>query len=179
MNHADHVELLRDGVPGPGGTWADLGCGTGAFTLALAELVGPRAVVFSIDQDQRALAQLRARARSRFPEHNIRTIEADFTRRLDLPMLDGIVMANSLHFVKDKEPVVRAVRALLAPTGRLILVEYNTDRGNRWVPNPMSYPTWERLAGRCGFSSTLKIGAKPSSFLGEIYSAISWNGQAG
>jgi ubiquinone/menaquinone biosynthesis C-methylase UbiE len=179
MNHADHVDLLRDGVPSPGGTWADLGCGSGAFTLALAELVGPRAEVYAIDRDQRALAQLRTRARSRFAHHDIRTIEADFTQRLDLPRLDGIVMANSLHFVKDKEPVVLAARALLAPTARFILVEYNTDRGNRWVPHPMSYPTWERLAYRCGFSSTLKIGAKPSSFLGEIYSAISWNGQAG
>jgi SAM-dependent methyltransferase len=179
MNHADHVDLLRDGAPAPGGTWADLGCGSGAFTLALAELVGPGAVVFAIDQDRKALAQLRARARSRLPRHKIRAIEADFTHRLDLPMLDGVVMANSLHFVKDKEPLVRAVRALLAPTARFILVEYNTDRGNRWVPHPMSYPTWERLADRCGFSSTLKIGAKPSSFLGEIYSAVSWNGQAG
>jgi hypothetical protein len=32
---------LRDGVPEPGGVWADLGSGEGAFTLALADLLGP------------------------------------------------------------------------------------------------------------------------------------------
>ena len=35
MNHRDHVNLLRRGVPEPGGVWADLGSGAGAFTLAL------------------------------------------------------------------------------------------------------------------------------------------------
>ena len=38
MDHTDHVNLLRDAV-GLGGTWADFGSGTGAFTLALAELI--------------------------------------------------------------------------------------------------------------------------------------------
>lgn len=34
MNHADHVALLARGVrQDEGGTWADLGAGTGAFTL--------------------------------------------------------------------------------------------------------------------------------------------------
>ena len=41
MTHEDHVSLLRGGVPGPGGVWADLGSGAGAFTLALADLIGP------------------------------------------------------------------------------------------------------------------------------------------
>ena len=39
MDHADHVRLIRGAVT-PGTTWAELGSGDGAFTLALAELVG-------------------------------------------------------------------------------------------------------------------------------------------
>ena len=53
MDHADHVRLLRDGVT-EGGTWADLGAGTGAFTLALAELLGPGGEVIAVDQIGRA-----------------------------------------------------------------------------------------------------------------------------
>jgi ubiquinone/menaquinone biosynthesis C-methylase UbiE len=49
MNHADHVALLRAGVPGPGGVWADLGSGAGAFTLALADLIGPTGQIYSVD----------------------------------------------------------------------------------------------------------------------------------
>jgi hypothetical protein len=82
-------------------------------------------------------------------------------------------MANSLHFHRQKLPIIRAVHGLLRSGGRLILVEYNVDRGNAWVPFPLSYPAWEELAGRAGFLSTRRVGTKPSHFLREIYSAVS------
>ncbi len=55
MTHDDHVALLRGGIPGPGGVWADLGAGSGAFTLALAEQLGPSAEIYAVDADERAL----------------------------------------------------------------------------------------------------------------------------
>ena len=67
MEHQDHVNLLRGGVPGPGGVWADLGAGAGAFTLALADLIGPGGVIYSVDKDQRALRQQEQAMRARFP----------------------------------------------------------------------------------------------------------------
>jgi SAM-dependent methyltransferase len=173
MNHKDHVDLLRAGVGSPNGIWSDLGCGTGAFTLALAELLDPTVTIYAIDTDQLALSELRKRAVARSPGHDIRTMLADFTQPLDLPPLDGVVMANSLHFRKEKEAIVRAVRSLLKPEGRLILIEYNVDRGNPWVPFPLSFETWRELAARCGFAATEKLVSKPSSFLREIYSALS------
>jgi ubiquinone/menaquinone biosynthesis C-methylase UbiE len=174
MNHQDHVDLLRMGVPGPGGAWADLGCGSGAFTLALAELLGPNAVVYAVDRDPTALERLREAMRRRFPGYEVRAQKADFSRSLSLPALDGIVMANSLHFCREKEPILRSARGMLRETGRFILVEYNADRGNPWVPFPISWRTWQGLAAACGFAHTEKIAAKPSSFLREIYSAVSF-----
>src|SRR3954453_14867356 len=41
MDHADHVGLIRRGVEGAGPRWLELGAGEGAFTLALADLLGP------------------------------------------------------------------------------------------------------------------------------------------
>jgi ubiquinone/menaquinone biosynthesis C-methylase UbiE len=165
--------LLRGGIPGPGGSWADLGSGGGAFTLALAELLGADGRIVSVDKDAGALRTQQEAMRSRYPEVNVIYQVADFTRPLELPPLDGIVMANSLHFVRQKEPLLRTVRGYLRPGGRLILVEYNVDRGNWWVPYPLSYPTWEGLAGHCGFSKTQLLARRPSRFLNEIYSALS------
>jgi len=170
VDHADHVRLLTDGVTS-GGTWADLGAGTGAFTLALAELVGPTGEVVAIDRDRGALRDLERALRP--GGATVRTMSADFTKPIELPLLDGIVMANSLHFVKDKLPVLALVRAMLKPSGRLLLVEYDADRGNTWVPHPMSFETWRALADANGFSGTRKLASVPSRFLGRIFSAES------
>jgi SAM-dependent methyltransferase len=174
MDHADHVALLRDGVPGPGGVWADLGSGTGAFTLALAELIGPNGHIYSVDKDPGALREQRRALRARFPKLTVHYLAADFSRPLHLPPLDGVVMANALHFQHEKDRVVQLIHSYLWPGGRLILVEYNADHGNPWVPYPLSYGTWETLAHRNGFANTRLLATRPSRFLGEIYSAISW-----
>ena len=173
MNHNDHVNLLRNGIPGPGGVWADLGSGSGAFTLALADLIGATGHIYSVDKDRGALREQERAMRSRFSGTTVHYLTADFTQLLDLPPLDGIVMANSLHYVRKKDPVLQLVRSYLKPGGRLLIVEYNADRGNTWVPYPFSYHTWEVLARQNGFSAIQLLATVPSRFFGEIYSAVS------
>jgi ubiquinone/menaquinone biosynthesis C-methylase UbiE len=171
MDHADHVALLRNGIPGPGGTWADFGSGTGAFTLALADLVGPEATIYSIDRDRSALRRQERRLHDCFPAATVHYIRADYTQRIELPALDGAVMANALHFQRDKESVVELLRDYLRPAGRFIVVEYNVEHGNRWVPHPLSFATWRALVERAGFVGVELLATRPSRFLGEIYSA--------
>jgi SAM-dependent methyltransferase len=175
VNHADHVNLLRRGVPGPGGIWVDLGSGAGAFTLALAELIGPAGQIHSVDRDRRALREQERIMRGRFPDTTVIYHTADFTEPLELPLLDGVLMANALHFKPPpaQESVVRQIRSYLRPGGRFILVEYDTDQGNPWVPYPLSFSSWQVLAERCGFGSVSLLAARPSRFLGRIYAAVS------
>jgi ubiquinone/menaquinone biosynthesis C-methylase UbiE len=168
--------LLREGVEGAGKVWADLGSGKGAFTLALADLLGAGAVIHSVDTDGGALQRQREAIDARFPEASVEYLAADFTGAVSLPPLDGVLMANSLHFIEDKGPVLKAVAGWLRPGGRLLVVEYDSDRGNTWVPHPMSYRTWEAMAARAGFSDTRLLRTIPSRFLGRIYSALSLAG---
>jgi ubiquinone/menaquinone biosynthesis C-methylase UbiE len=171
LDHEDLVALIRDGVAP--GVWADVGSGDGAFTLALADLLGPGARIVSVDRDGGALRRQRQAMEGRFPAAHVEYLQADFTRPLDLADLDGIVMANSLHFVRRKESVLAAVRGWLRPGGRLVLVEYDADRGNPWVPHPLSYSTWERVAADNGFVETRLVARRPSRYLGAMYSALS------
>lgn len=171
MNHSDHVNLLRDGVAP--GVWADLGSGGGAFTLALADLLGAGATIYSLDKDRGALSEQQRVMQASFPTSKVSYLTADFNRPLDLPPLDGILMANSLHFVRDKGPLLDRLCNHLRPGGRLLLVEYNADSGNVWVPHPLSYPTWAKLATAHGFSGTRLLATIPSRFLHEIYAAVS------
>jgi ubiquinone/menaquinone biosynthesis C-methylase UbiE len=177
MQHRDHVNLLRDAIPAAGGTWADLGSGWGAFTLALADLIGPRGVIYSVDKNGSALRAQAQALGAQFPAVAVTYLTADFTQPLTLPPLDGIVMANALHFVEPrrKPPVVRQIKALLKPGGRLVVVEYNQDVANAWVPFPFSYPGWARLAGEAGFGHTERLATAPTSQSPQgFYSALSW-----
>lgn len=174
MNHTDHVNLIRGGVTGS--VWADFGAGTGAFTLALAELLGSNGQIYSVDRDRNALEQQRKAMRNQFPNQAVTYQAADFTRKLELPPLDGVLMANSLHFVQNKAPVLALVRGYLKPGGSLLIVEYNTDQGNTWVPYPFSYETWVNMANENGFRETRKLNARSSRFLDEMYSALSVKG---
>jgi SAM-dependent methyltransferase len=173
MDHHDHVTLIRDGVSGGGSAWADLGSGTGAFTLALADLLGHGGVLYSVDRDRAALRVQADAMRARFPGVALHQVTADFSRPLELPRLDGIVMANSLHFVREKAPVLALVRGYLREGGRLVLVEYDADRGNPWVPHPLSFETWREVSAAAGFGETRRLASVPSRFLGSFYAAVS------
>jgi ubiquinone/menaquinone biosynthesis C-methylase UbiE len=174
MNHRDHVTLLRKGIVQTGGVWADLGAGDGAFTLALAELIGESGTIYAVDRDQGALRRLARAMQGEFPKVALHCLVGDFDQPLELPPLDGIVMANSLHFIRNKESTLARIRGYLKPAARLLLVEYNSDRGNPWVPYPLAYPTWERLSHANGFRHTELLATYPSRFLREIYAAASW-----
>jgi len=45
------------------------------------------------------------------------------------------------------------------------------DRGNPWVPFPLTFATFESLAAHAGFGKPRLLATHPSSFLGEFYSA--------
>ena len=175
MEHADHVALIRDAItPGRvGEKWLELGSGTGAFTLALAEVLGPGGTIHSVDKDRGALSEQATRMRTRFPPIRLDQRTADFTRSLGFNGMDGVLMANALHFVQDKAPVLSLVRSYLKPGGTFVLVEYDADRGNLWVPHPISYTTWLTVAPGAGFGETRLLGRVPSRFLNAIYAAKS------
>lgn len=176
MDHQDHINLLRPANLPSGASYADLGAGSGAFTLALQELLGLSADVYAVDRDKGRLNKLQRAHRSRFGEsEHLHIIPADFTNTLDLPQLDGILMANSLHFFRNKEKVLQHVSTFLKPGGKFLLVEYNVDRGNPWVPHPLSFDTFHELASRAGFSEPRLLAKHPSTFLREFYSAMATN----
>ncbi|HZM23248.1 MAG TPA: class I SAM-dependent methyltransferase [Anaerolineales bacterium] len=175
MDHKDHVNLLKPADLPFGGIWADFGAGSGAFTLALREVVGPHAEIYAVDKDKRGFNELEKSHREKFTtSQNLHPVQADFTGPLSLPPLDGIVMANSLHYYKDKEKVLRHVRSFLKMNGAFLLVEYNVNSGNMWVPYPLSFETYRALAPHAAFSEPRLLATMPSRFLKEFYSALSY-----
>lgn len=172
MDHADHVRLIRPGVESGGRHWLELGAGQGAFTLALADILGPGGHILATDRDVRVLGMAAAAVHQRFPEIELETRAFDFMDAIPYGPFDGVLAANSLHYVADRDPTLRAIRYAIRPGGRLVVVEYDADRGNPWVPHPFSFERWRTEAVDAGYGEPRLLGRVPSRFLGAIYAAV-------
>jgi ubiquinone/menaquinone biosynthesis C-methylase UbiE len=177
VNHDDHVQLIETGLErNRGGVWADFGAGSGAFTLALRDIAGPDTAIIAADRDRASLQTLRATMEGRFPGTQLRLLEADIADRLTLPRLDGIIAANVIHYLPNRNQVtlLRQWKEYLQPEGRLIVVEYDSETGNSWVPYPMSYAAFRELAPAAGFMEPMLLGVRPSRWLASIYAALTF-----
>jgi SAM-dependent methyltransferase len=173
MNDREALALLRAAIlSADGEVWADLGAGGGTFTRALAALVGASGHVYAVDADERAVAGLQRWADSPRGRPAITVVRADITQPLGLPPLDGVVMANVLHFVADQAGALARIAALLKPGGRLVLIEYEGRRANPWVPYPVSAARFAELAAGAGLAPPRIAASRPSAFGGELYVAV-------
>lgn len=170
MTIEEAIILIRDGVTKTvePSHWSDLGCGTGVFTNALAMLLGNGSTILAVDvQGNLKVHEDSAAAAIEFKQ-------LDFVRQ-DLPvnMLDGILMANALHYVEDKVSFIEKLKLKLKDQGIIILVEYDTDRSNRWVPYPLKFSRCAELFSSLGFGSVTKIGERKSVYQsGKMYAAL-------
>ena len=175
MRLDDAVMLIAPAIGPLGGAWADLGAGSGTFTRALAQLLGPAGRVVAVERDASSLASLRRLARD---DARLLVEQADFTEPLEVDRfggrrLDGALLANALHFVPAEQQarVLADVARLLVPGGRIAVVEYEGRRPSRWVPAPVSFDRFAQLAHDAGLGPAMRIGSRASAFGGEMYAA--------
>jgi ubiquinone/menaquinone biosynthesis C-methylase UbiE len=168
------ARLIQGAVPPGPATWADLGAGTGTFTLALATLVGPSGRIIAVDSDAAALAELRAAVKRAALGDRVEVRQGDFREALDMPPLDGALLANALHFIPENEQadVLARVAALLLPRGRLVVIDYDGRRANAWVPYPVSKRRLAELLAPLRLPASTVVGTRPSLYGGVLYAAV-------
>lgn len=171
MELSTAVLLIKDGVgAGAPQSWADLGAGKGTFTNALSTVLKSGKIV-AVDKDERALRSIRldnASVKLELLSRDLLDLE------LEEGALDGILMANSIHYVKDKVPYLKKIMgALKRPGGRIVVVEYDMDAPNPYVPYPVSFSSLRTISERVGFGSCVKMEVVPSVYQrAGIYSAL-------
>jgi trans-aconitate methyltransferase len=158
--------LVRDTVAMFGGsglealgpmTWADLGCGDGTFTVALADVLAPGSVIHAIDRNRAALKSIPSYRHGA----RIHTHAGDFIEPWPFGPVEGILMANSLHYVANQEAFVRSSESQMTSPRRVLIVEYDTNRANPWVPYPVGRSRLAELFSGYSFRS---LGSRPSRY---------------
>lgn len=172
MQRSHIIRLIERSIEPGESVWADFGSGDGAFTLALRKLGGPNMELYSVDQSHERLnRQLKAFERE-FDLSRLHLIHADFKQSLALPQLDGILMANALHFVRDNLPFLETVRGYLKPGGKLLIVEYDIDLRSPFVPYPVSFRMLIDIMQAAGFTKPELLARVPSRYWTQLYSAM-------
>jgi ubiquinone/menaquinone biosynthesis C-methylase UbiE len=150
--------------------WCDLGCGSGTFTIALAQLLASGSSIQAVDLDQEALRRIP----DEYQGVAIRKVLGDLrSPGLPLPSVDGILMANSLHFIQDQH---QFLRKLLSVTDRFLIVEYERSKPSPWGPYPVGFERLQRLFSETGVRRVEKLATLRSRFGGTMYSAFAGQG---
>src|SRR5215831_2080536 len=140
MDADEALRLIAAAVPAGPGTWADLGAGDGTFTRALLARLGNGARIYAVDRDARALRTIeRGMAGS---GAQVTVVRADLEKPVALPgaataSLDGFLLANTLHFIRDGAGALARLAGWLKPGGIAVVIEYDRRSPNRWVPCPI------------------------------------------
>jgi len=128
--------LQRFGL-GAGMTFVDVGAGTGYFTRAAAEIVGPQGAAIAVDSSPEMLAILRSRNGTGV----MRTLlSTDYAIPLEDGIADLVMVAFVLHETVDRGRFLAELRRLLKPGGRILIVEWKKQDDEHGPPRE------ERLA---------------------------------
>jgi trans-aconitate methyltransferase len=163
MSHENAVALIQNAVTANvPQRWADLGCGSGTFTKALHSLLPLGSYITAVDRESQRLDMPGAEF-----------VRANFEKdELGLSGLDGILMANSLHYVKDKAALIRKLEFSFADDPKFVVIEYDNRRANPWVPYPIPFEQLKSIFKGLGYTKIRKIAERPSAYSGMIYCAL-------
>jgi hypothetical protein len=170
MELSTAIKLIEQGIDTstPRQIWADLGAGEGLFSQALASILNSGSMIHSIDKVPVK------KIKSPNASVEIRTEQIDFLNdSLNFDALNGFLMANSIHYVEDKFLLIERLKKKMDASGRIIIVEYDMDVSNAWVPYPLPFSKLVTLFQECGFSSVKKLQEVRSQYhKAMIYSAL-------
>ena len=139
----------------PGAIVADIGAGTGYFTMLFAEKVGQSGQVYAVDVDEEMVRQIKKRAEKE-GLHNISTVLSTATAPL-LPksIFDLIFICDTYLFFENREQYLLGLAGILKKEGRLAIISFNTRAEIPGAPPRHKMISREKTiqeAGRAGFA---------------------------
>lgn len=136
---------------------ADIGAGSGWFTIRLSRRVGPQGVVYAQDVQQGMLNAITRRVQ-REGQANVRTILGTATDpKLPAGIFDAVLIVDAYHEIDDRVRLLTHVARALKPRGRVGVVDFKLEGGG---PGP---PDDERVDPREVIADATRAGLQLSS----------------
>jgi ubiquinone/menaquinone biosynthesis C-methylase UbiE len=113
----------------PGQVVADVGAGTGVFSLALAKAVLPGGRAHAVEVDQGLVDHIRRRATEQ-QVSNLQALLGQFTDpTLPATDVDVAFIHDVLHHIDDKATYVKNLARYLKPSARIVVIDFHPERG--------------------------------------------------
>ncbi len=106
---------------------ADIGAGTGLYTLLMAPVVGEAGVVYAVDIEPRFLSIVSQRVADLDLENVVAVLSREDDVTLPPGSVDVVFIADTYHYFAEPGAVMASVRQALAPGGRLFVIDYEFD----------------------------------------------------
>ena len=124
----ERTDLLLENLPiSPGDNIADIGAGTGFFSIPMAELTGSDGTVYAVDIQPEMLARIQKRA-AKAGITNVKLVLAtEKSPALPANTIDMVLMVDAYHEFAWPREVMSAVYESLTPGGKVVLIEYRQE----------------------------------------------------
>lgn len=119
---------------GEGSRVADLGAGSGWFSIRLARRVGPNGVVYAEDIQPQMIEAISRRAARENLEHIIKTVLGEPNDPKLPKLVDAVLIVDAYHEVDQPVVLLRNIARYLEPDGRIGIVNFTREGGG---PGPL------------------------------------------
>ena len=106
---------------------ADVGAGSGYFTVRIARRIAPRGHVLATDLQPEMLELLKSKVAAEKLTNVVSVLATESDAKLPRGELDLVLMVDVYHELPKPAQTLAQVRASLRPEGRLALVEYRAE----------------------------------------------------
>jgi len=112
----------------PGQTVADLGAGTGVFSVPMAKAVAPAGRVYAVEIDEGYFPMILGKAKE-VSLSNVRTVRGEFTDpKLPAQDVDLAFMHDVLHHIDDRAGYLKSAARYLKQDGRFVVIDFKGDQ---------------------------------------------------
>ena len=119
----------------PGMRIADVGAGTGLYTMLVARAVGPAGLVYAVDISESFVASIEARAKEYHVDNVVPVVNHPQGTELPPDSVDLVFLADTYHHFEYPRAMLASIHQALVPGGALAIIDFRRLPGvsNPWI----------------------------------------------